>query len=41
MIERVTGVKDPEKLAWMSQLAHNTAKLNEDAFQLPSNSFAA
>lgn len=40
MIERVTGVKDPEKLAWMSQLAHNTAKLNEDAFQLGSNSFA-
>lgn len=37
MIERVTGVKDPEKLAWMSQLAHNTAKLNEDAFQLGSN----
>lgn len=41
MIERVTGVKDPEKLAWMSQLAHNTAKLNEDAFQIPSNQFAA
>ena len=42
MIERVTGVKDPEKLAWMSQLAHNTAKLNEDAFQLGSNApFAA
>ena len=42
MIERVTGVKDPEKLAWMSQLAHNTAKLNEDAFQLGSNNaFAA
>ena len=42
MIERVTGVKDPEKLAWMSQLAHNTAKLNEDAFQLGSNTpFAA
>ena len=40
MIERVTGVKDPEKLAWMSQLAHNTAKLNEDAFQLGSNNFA-
>lgn len=40
MIERVTGVKDPEKLAWMSQLAHNTAKLNEDAFQLGSNQFA-
>lgn len=31
MIERTTGVKDPEKLAWMSQLAHNTAKsINED-----------
>lgn len=40
MIERTTGVKDPEKLQWMSQLAHNTAKLNEDAFQLPSNSFS-
>lgn len=40
MIERVTGVKDPEKLSWMSQLAHNIAKLNEDAFQLPSNQFA-
>lgn len=41
MIERTTGVSDPEKLAWMSQLAHNTAKLNEDAFQLPSNGFGA
>lgn len=33
MITRTTGVKDPAKLEWMSQLAHNTAKsLNEDAF---------
>jgi len=32
MIERTTGVKDANKLEWMSQLAHNTAKsLNEDA----------
>lgn len=41
MIERTTGVKDPEKLGWMSQLAHNTAKLNEDAFQVPSNAYSA
>ena len=35
MIERTTGVKDTNKLEWMSQLAHNTAKnLNEDAFQV-------
>ena len=35
MIERTTGVKDANKLEWMSQLAHNTAKnLNEDAFQV-------
>jgi len=32
MIQRTTGVTDPEKLEWMSQLAHFTAKnLNEDA----------
>ena len=30
-IEKITGVNDPDKLAWMTQLAHNTAKLNEDA----------
>ncbi|WQJ53850.1 MAG: hypothetical protein [Wendovervirus sonii] len=37
MIERTTGVKDPEKLEWMSQLAHFTAKsLNEDAQQFVS-----
>lgn len=37
-ITKVTGVTDPAKLEWMSQLAHNTAKsLNEDAFQMPSN----
>jgi hypothetical protein len=41
MIERTTNVKDPEKLAWMSQLAHNTAKqLNEDAAQMPANAYA-
>jgi hypothetical protein len=35
MIERTTGVKDTNKLEWMSQLAHNTAKnLNEGAFQV-------
>lgn len=38
MIERTTGVKDANKLEWMSQLAHNTAKnLNEDAFQVGLN----
>lgn len=32
-ITKTTGVTDPAKLEWMSQLAHNTAKsLNEDAF---------
>ena len=42
MIERTTGVKDASKLEWMSKLAHNTAKfLNEDAFQMGSNSFGA
>ena len=41
MITRTTGVKDPEKLAWMSQLAHNTAKsLNEDAQQMGANAFS-
>lgn len=43
MITKTTGVKDPAKLEWMSQLAHNTAKaLNEDltaggAYQHPVN----
>lgn len=42
MIERTIGVKDASKLEWMSKLAHNTAKfLNEDAFQMSSNSFGA
>lgn len=42
MIERTTGVKDPERLAWLSQVAHNTAKsLNEDAFQYVSNAHSA
>ena len=40
MIQKVTGVTDPEKLNWMSQLAHNTAKLNEDAFIMPSNAYS-
>ena len=41
MITRTTGVKDPEKLAWMSQLAHNTAKsLNESAPVMGANSFS-
>jgi len=42
MITRTTGVKDPEKLAWMSQLAHNTAKsLNEAAIpEMGANSFS-
>ena len=41
MIERTTGVKDPEKLAWMSQLAHNTAKsLNEAAPVMGANAFS-
>ena len=43
MIQKTTGVKDPEKLAWMSELAHNTATaLNEatvggGAYQQPVN----
>ena len=42
MIERTTGVKDPSKLEWMSQLAHNTAKhLNEDGFAMGSGLGAA
>lgn len=42
MITRTTGVKDPEKLAWMSQLAHNTAKsLNEAEMpQMGANAFS-
>lgn len=42
MIERTTGVKDAEKLAWMSELAHNTAKaINEDQQQLMGNNPAS
>ena len=42
MITRTTGVKDPEKLAWMSELAHNTAKaINEDQQQLMGNNPAS
>lgn len=36
----MTGVEDADKLAWMSKLAHNTAKLNEDAFVMPSNAYS-
>lgn len=39
-IKKITGVEDTDKLAWMSQLAHNTAKLNEDAFVMPSNAYS-
>lgn len=39
-IKKITGVTDQDKLEWMSALAHNTAKLNEDAFQYGSNSYA-
>ena len=39
-IKKITGVQDTDKLAWMSQLAHNTAKLNEDAFVMPSNAYS-
>lgn len=39
-IQKITGVTDTEKLGWMSQLAHNTAKLNEDAFIMPSNAYS-
>lgn len=39
-IKKITGVNDTDKLAWMSQLAHNTAKLNEDAFVMPSNAYS-
>jgi hypothetical protein len=42
MIEKTTGIKDPERLSWLSQVAHNTAKnLNEDAFQFGSNAHSA
>lgn len=40
-IKKVTGVEDASKLEWMAQLAHNTAKLNEDAFQMGSNAYSA
>ena len=39
-IKKITGVDDADKLAWMSKLAHNTAKLNEDAFVMPSNAYS-
>ena len=40
-IKKITGVEDESKLEWMSALAHNTAKLNEDAFQMGSNAYSA
>ena len=39
-IKKITGVEDADKLAWMSKLAHNTAKLKEDAFVMPSNAYS-
>ena len=39
-IKKITGVEDADKLAWMSKLAHNTAKLNDDAFVMPSNAYS-
>ena len=41
VISKITGVTDSTKLEWMSALAHNTAKLNEDAFQMGSNAYSA
>jgi hypothetical protein len=41
VIQKITNVSDPSKLEWMSQLAHNTAKLNEDAFQNGANAYSA
>ena len=40
-IKKITGVENADKLEWMSVLAHNTAKLNEDAFQMNSNAYSA
>lgn len=40
-IKKITGVDDPDKLEWMAALAHNTAKLNEDAFQNGANAYSA
>lgn len=40
-IKKITGVENADKLEWMSALAHNTAKLNEDAFQMNSNAYSA
>lgn len=41
VIKKITGVENAEKLEWMSQLAHNTAKLNEDAMVNGANAFSA
>ena len=45
MIQRTTGVDDPEKLQWMSEMANIAAnrnrKLNEDAAQLGANAYSA
>lgn len=41
MITRTTGVQDADKLEWMSQLAHNTAKgLNEAAMPMEANAYS-
>ena len=40
-IKKITGIENADKLEWMSVLAHNTAKLNEDAFQMNSNAYSA
>jgi len=41
VIKKITGVDNADKLEWMSALAHNTAKLNEDAFQNGANAYSA
>lgn len=40
-IQKITGVTDSNKLEWMTQLAHNTAKLNEDSMALNANAYSA
>lgn len=44
-IQKITGVTDPAKLEWMSQIAHNAVSqnstaINEDAFAYPSNAYS-
>lgn len=41
VIKKITGVDNADKLEWMAQVAHNTAKLNEDAFQNGANAYSA